>query len=182
LRAYAHHLPVGHFLLGTSCWALPVGHFLLGSVSLESVLSTDLTARLALDRTQVPGPSARQSLCREWVRTDPHAAAKAHSNTVESGDATFKRAIAAVCHWLSIKHLDRYCTDGVPLESPRSATPFLHCSAATLVACRGRRSSHDQSTQRDRSRLQGAALSDCRASRPPQPVGRFSALSLEPPP
>jgi hypothetical protein len=48
---------------------------------------------------------------------------------------------------------------------------FLHCSAATLVACRGRRSSHDQSTQRDRSRLQGAALSDCRASRPPQPVG-----------
>jgi hypothetical protein len=45
------------------------------------------------------------------VRSDPLAAAKAHSNTAESWNATFKRAISGVWHRISIKHLDRYCTE-----------------------------------------------------------------------
>jgi hypothetical protein len=47
----------------------------------------------------------------EFVRTGPHAAAKAHSTTAESRNAPFKREIAGVWHWLLIKHLDRYCTE-----------------------------------------------------------------------
>jgi hypothetical protein len=42
------------------------------------------------------------------VRRDPFARAAAHTNTVESFNATIKRAIIGVWHWFSIKHGDRY--------------------------------------------------------------------------
>ena len=44
----------------------------------------------------------------EWSRRDPLSVACAHTNTVESFNATIKRAIAGVWHWFSIKHADRY--------------------------------------------------------------------------
>lgn len=44
----------------------------------------------------------------EWSRRDPLAVACAHTNSVESFNATIKRAIAGVWHWFSIKHADRY--------------------------------------------------------------------------
>ena len=44
----------------------------------------------------------------EWSRRDPLAVACAHTNTVESFNATIKRAIAGVWHGFSIKHADRY--------------------------------------------------------------------------
>ena len=47
----------------------------------------------------------------EDLGTDPNVAAKAHSNTAESWNATFTRAINGVWHWISIKHLDRSCTE-----------------------------------------------------------------------
>jgi len=91
--------------VGTHC-ERTITTFLLGNVSPESVPFTD----------ELPGcrwiggkfrTSARQSLCRGIVRTDPHAAAKTHSTTAESRNATFKRAIAGVWHRLSIKWLNR---------------------------------------------------------------------------
>ena len=47
----------------------------------------------------------------EYVRNDPNVAAKAHSNTAESWNATLERAIKGVWHWISIKHLDRDRTE-----------------------------------------------------------------------
>lgn len=44
----------------------------------------------------------------EWSRRDPLAIACAHTNTVESFNATIKRTIMGVFHWFSIKHADRY--------------------------------------------------------------------------
>lgn len=44
----------------------------------------------------------------EWSRRDPFAVACAHTKSVESFNATIKRAIAGVWHWFSIKHADRY--------------------------------------------------------------------------
>lgn len=44
----------------------------------------------------------------EWSRRDPLAVTCAHTNTVESFNATIKRAIIGVWHWFSIKHADRY--------------------------------------------------------------------------
>jgi transposase-like protein len=44
----------------------------------------------------------------EWSRRDPLAVACAHTNTVESFNATIKRAIVGVWHWFSIKHADQY--------------------------------------------------------------------------
>ncbi|WP_264186232.1 IS1595 family transposase [Hydrogenophaga taeniospiralis] len=44
----------------------------------------------------------------EWSRRDPLAVACAHTNSVESFNATIKRAISGVRHWFSIKHADRY--------------------------------------------------------------------------
>lgn len=44
----------------------------------------------------------------EWVRRDPLAVACAHTNTVESFNATIKRAIIGVWHWFSIKHANKY--------------------------------------------------------------------------
>lgn len=44
----------------------------------------------------------------EWSRRDPLAVACTHTNSVESFNATMKRAIAGVWHWFSIKHADRY--------------------------------------------------------------------------
>jgi transposase-like protein len=73
-----------------------------GNVSLESVLSTD----------ELP---AYRWIGREFPahlrvnHSDPHA--KAHSNTAESWNATFKRAINGVRHFISIKQLDRDCTE-----------------------------------------------------------------------
>lgn len=47
----------------------------------------------------------------EWVRRDPLATACAHTNTVESFNATIKCAILGVWHWFSIKHGDRYLSE-----------------------------------------------------------------------
>lgn len=47
----------------------------------------------------------------EFVRHDRYAAVVAPCNTAESWHATFKRAIVGVWHWLSLKHLDRYCVE-----------------------------------------------------------------------
>ena len=44
----------------------------------------------------------------EWSRRDPLAVACAHTNTVESFNATIKRALSGVWHWFSIRHADRY--------------------------------------------------------------------------
>lgn len=44
----------------------------------------------------------------EWSRRDPLAFACAHTNSVESLNATIKRAIAGVWRWFSVKHADRY--------------------------------------------------------------------------
>jgi transposase-like protein len=44
----------------------------------------------------------------EWVRRDPLGRVAVHTNTVESFNATIKRAIIGVWHWFSIKHGDRY--------------------------------------------------------------------------
>ena len=44
----------------------------------------------------------------EYVRRDRHAAATAHVNTVESFNATLKRAWVGVFHWFFIKHTTRY--------------------------------------------------------------------------
>jgi transposase-like protein len=87
-----------------------IATFLLGNVSSQSVLSTELSAYRWIGRKFRAHLRVNQS-AGEYVRTDLHAAANAHSNTAESWNATLKRAIAGVWHWISIKHLDRYCTE-----------------------------------------------------------------------
>lgn len=47
----------------------------------------------------------------EWVKSDPHWPAVAHTNTAESFNATLKRAVNGVWHWFSIKHTDRYLSE-----------------------------------------------------------------------
>jgi transposase-like protein len=47
----------------------------------------------------------------EWARLDPHGRGLIHTNTVESFNATIKRAIIGVWHWFSIKHGDRYLNE-----------------------------------------------------------------------
>ena len=42
------------------------------------------------------------------VRRDPLSITPACTNTAESFNATIKRAIIGVWHWISVKHLDRY--------------------------------------------------------------------------
>lgn len=44
----------------------------------------------------------------EWVRRDPLSITPACTNTAESFNATIKRAIIGVWHWISVKHMDRY--------------------------------------------------------------------------
>lgn len=44
----------------------------------------------------------------EWVRRDPLAITAACTNTAESFNATIKRAIVGVWHWISVKHVDHY--------------------------------------------------------------------------
>lgn len=44
----------------------------------------------------------------EWSRRGPLAVACEHTNSVDSFNATIRRAIAGVWHWFSIKHADRY--------------------------------------------------------------------------
>ena len=44
----------------------------------------------------------------QWVRRDPLAVTCAHTNCVESFNATIKRAIIGVWHWFSVKHANRY--------------------------------------------------------------------------
>jgi len=79
--------------------------------SLKSVLSTDeLPAYRWIARKFWAHRRVNHS-AGEYVRDDPDVAAKAHSNTAESRNATFKRAINGAWHWISIKHLDRYCTE-----------------------------------------------------------------------
>ena len=45
---------------------------------------------------------------KQWISCNPLAVICAHTNTVESFNATIKRAITGVWHWFSIKHADRY--------------------------------------------------------------------------
>jgi hypothetical protein len=56
----------------------------------------------------------------EWAKLDPHGRGLVHTNTVESFNATIKRAIIGVWHWFSIctkwtpqgvKHGDRYLNE-----------------------------------------------------------------------
>jgi len=87
-----------------------IATFLFRNVSLESVLSTDeLPAYRWIGRKFRAQLRVNHS-AGEYVRNDANVAAKAHSSTGESWNATFKRAINGVWHWISIKHLDRYCT------------------------------------------------------------------------
>jgi hypothetical protein len=60
---------------------------------------------------------------------------KAHSNTAESWNARFKRAINGVWHWISIKHLDRYCTETAFRWNHRGHDG---CLAAMVTGCVGR--------------------------------------------
>jgi hypothetical protein len=85
--------------------------FLSGNVSLKSVLSTDELPAYRWIGCKFRAHLRANHSAGEYVRTDPHAAAAAHSKTAESWNATFKRVIARVWYWLSIKHLDRYCTE-----------------------------------------------------------------------
>jgi hypothetical protein len=88
-----------------------IATFLFRNASLESVLSTDeLPAYRWIGRKFRAHLRVTHS-AGEDVGTDPNVAAKAHSNTAESWNATFKRAINGVWHWISIKHLDRSCTE-----------------------------------------------------------------------
>jgi len=65
-------------------------------------------AGLSLDRQQFPAHLWVNHSAGEYVRRNLHYAATAHTNTVESFNATIKRAIIGVRHWFSIKHTDRY--------------------------------------------------------------------------
>jgi hypothetical protein len=88
-----------------------IATFLFRNVSLESVLSTDeLPAYRWIGRKFRAHLGVNHSAGAS-VRNDRDLAAKAHSNTAESWNATFKRAINGVWHWISIKPLDRYCTE-----------------------------------------------------------------------
>ena len=88
-----------------------IARFLLDHVSRDAVLATDeLPAYRWIGRKFRTHVSVNHSR-EEFVRRDPFAAAAAHTNTVESWNATLKRAIMGVWHWLSVKHLDRYCTE-----------------------------------------------------------------------
>jgi transposase-like protein len=88
-----------------------IASFLAGNVSRDSVLSTDeLPAYRWIGRKFRAHLTVNHSR-DEFVRNDPLATARAHSNTVESWNATLKRAIAGVWHWFSIKHTDKYCVE-----------------------------------------------------------------------
>jgi len=88
-----------------------IATFLFDNVALDSVLVTDeLPAYKRIGRKFHAHLRVNHSR-GEYVRADPLALARAHCSTAESWHATLKRAIAGVWHWLSIKHLNRYCTE-----------------------------------------------------------------------
>jgi len=91
---------------GTHC-ERTIATFLSRNVSLESVLSTDELPYRWIGRKL----RAHLRSAGEPVHNDPDVAAKAHSNTADSWNATFKRAINGGWHFISIKHLDHYGTE-----------------------------------------------------------------------
>jgi hypothetical protein len=102
-----------------------IATFLFGNVSSESVLSTD----------ELPAYCWIGRKYRAHLRVDDSAAGKAHSNTAESWNATFKRAINGVRRRISIKHLDRYGAE----TAFRSNHPGHDARlAAMLTGCVGR--------------------------------------------
>jgi ISXO2-like transposase domain len=68
--------------------------FLFGDVSLRSVLFTDELPAYRWTGREFRAHLRVNHSAGEYVRTDPHATAEAHSNTAESWNATLKRAIA----------------------------------------------------------------------------------------
>ena len=90
---------------------MTIARLLFGNVSLDSVLSTDeLPAYRWIGRKFRAHLRVNHS-AGEYVRNDPLAAAMAHANTAESWNATFKRAVNGVWPWISITHIERYCTE-----------------------------------------------------------------------
>jgi transposase-like protein len=73
----------------------------------------------------------------EYVGRGHLAAADAHISTVEAFNATLKRALIGVWHWLSVKHTDR-CLQEVSFRRNRRAMNSDACLAGLFTSIAGR--------------------------------------------
>jgi hypothetical protein len=94
-----------------------------------TLMTDELPAYTGVGRTYAGHHRVKHSH-DEYARTDAVSGLRVHVNTAESWNATLKRAIVGVFHWVSRKHLPRYAAESAFRWNTRR--PALERVAALL--------------------------------------------------